>query len=191
MGGDLSGAGTERPGIVHRLDKDTSGLLLVARDDAAHAALATALKDRSIGRTYLALVRGAVAEDKGTVDAPIGRHPVNRRRMAVAPGGRSAVTHYEVLGRSESFPVSLLEVTLETGRTHQIRVHLAHLRHPVVGDRTYGGGAELADRLGLSRPFLHACRLRFPHPEDGRQVTVEDPLPRDLARVLKAAELDL
>jgi 23S rRNA pseudouridine1911/1915/1917 synthase len=181
-GARLSSAhGTDRPGIVHRLDKDTSGLLLVAKDDRTHWALARELAARRIERRYLALAQGHL-ESSGTVDAPIARHPRDRRRMAVVPGGRRAVTHWRLLERHPA--ADLLEVTLETGRTHQIRVHLAHLRHPVVGDRAYGADPRLAARLGLERPFLHAWRLRFRHPVDGRQVELTEPLPADLEAAL-------
>jgi len=186
LGGPLALIGTERPGIVHRLDKDTSGVLLVAKDGDAHAFLIDAMKRREIERSYLALVRGRMASPSGTIDAPIDRHPRRRTRMAVVAGGRPAVTHYRVL--QEVAELTLLEVTLETGRTHQIRVHLAHLGHPVLGDRTYGGATEAAARLGLARPFLHAYRLRFPHP-DGGGVEAADPLPADLRRALEAAGL--
>jgi len=173
---------------VHRLDKDTSGLLLVARDEGAHAFLVEALKEHRVERRYLALVKGRPAAPSGTIEAPVGRDPRRRRLMAVTPSGRPAVTHY-VLADSfstSSGPVSLLEVTLETGRTHQIRVHLAHLGHPILGDRTYGGASQAASALGLERPFLHAQALTFPHPEDGRAITVTDPLPAELAEVLSA-----
>ncbi|MDQ3964413.1 MAG: RluA family pseudouridine synthase [Actinomycetota bacterium] len=184
-GASLSGIGSTRPGIVHRLDKDTSGLLLVAKDDAAAAALIDALRARRVTRRYLALVRGLPAAPTGTIDAPIARHPWRRRLMAVVPGGRGAVTHYRVLGTGDK--VALLEVTLETGRTHQIRVHLAHLGHPVLGDGTYGGGGDIATSLGLTRPFLHAAYLAFPHPDDDNVVEVSDPLPADLRSALAAA----
>jgi 23S rRNA pseudouridine1911/1915/1917 synthase len=187
LGITLAGRDTARPGIVHRLDKDTSGLLLVARDDEAHAALVDAMKRRAIERSYLALVRGRPGSASGTIEAPIGRHPVARRRMAVSAGGRPAVTHYELLGSGQG--ASLLEVRLETGRTHQIRVHLAHLGHPVLGDSTYGGRSELAARLGIERVFLHAARLTFTHPETGEVIRVEDPLPGDLHPALEAAGL--
>ena len=187
LGGPLSGAGTARPGIVHRLDKDTSGLLLVAKDDAAHEFLLEAMRVRDIDRRYLALVRGRLAAPTGTIEAPVGRHPVKRRLMAVVAGGREAVTHYKELNSNEE--VSLLEATLETGRTHQIRVHLAHIGHPVIGDRTYGGGGDLATRLGLTRFFLHAWRLAFPHPDGGRKIEVEDPLTVDLLTALEKAGL--
>jgi 23S rRNA pseudouridine1911/1915/1917 synthase len=177
------GGDADRPGIVHRLDKDTSGLLLVAKDDAAHLALARDLAARRVERRYLALAQGRLPGTQGTVDAPVGRHPRDRKRMAVVPtGGRRAVTHWRVL---ETFPATqLVEATLETGRTHQIRVHLASLRHPLAGDRTYGADPTLAARLGLDRPFLHAWRLAFDHPGDGRRVELAEPLPADLQAVL-------
>ena len=156
------GGAADRPGIVHRLDKDTSGLLLVAKDDATHLALARDLAAHRVERRYLALVQGRLPAAEGTVDAPVGRHPRDRKRMAVVPTGRPAVTHWRAL---ETFPaVQLAEATLETGRTHQVRVHLASLRHPLAGDRTYGADPTLAARLGLARPFLHAWRLAFDHP---------------------------
>jgi 23S rRNA pseudouridine1911/1915/1917 synthase len=187
LGVPLAGATSIRPGIVHRLDKDTSGLLLVAKDDNAQAYLVAALKERRIERRYVALVRGRPAADSGTIEAPIGRHPVKRRQFAVVPGGRPSVTHYAVRDAGER--LSLLDLKLETGRTHQIRVHLAHLGHPVLGDRVYGGLSELSRELGLTRPFLHACSLRFPHPDDGREVAVTDDLPGDLEAALEAAGL--
>lgn len=179
LGGPLAGRGSTRPGIVHRLDKGTSGLLLVARDDGAQAALVAALRARRVERRYLTLVRGRPSPPSGTIDAPVGRHPVRRRLMAVVAEGRPAVTHYRVLEANEE--ASLLDVVLETGRTHQIRVHLGHLGHPVMGDATYGGRSELSMRLSLDRPFLHAWRLAFPHPDDGRTVEVTDELAPDLA----------
>lgn len=187
LGLDLSGKGSTRPGIVHRLDKETSGLLLVAKDDEAQAYLVAAMQARKIERRYLALVRGRPPADTGTVEAPMGRHPTRRTRMAVVPDGRPAVTHYTVLDGTDRY--SFLEVTLETGRTHQIRVHLAHVGSPVLGDRTYGGVSELSRELGLDRPFLHAWRLAFPRPQDGSRTEVEDPLPSDLTAALEAAGL--
>ncbi|HVD13904.1 MAG TPA: RluA family pseudouridine synthase, partial [Actinomycetota bacterium] len=177
------GGAADRPGIVHRLDKDTSGLLLVAKDDAAHLALSRDLAAHQVERRYLALVQGRLPSATGTIDRPVGRHPRDRKRMAVvAKGGRAAVTHWRVL---ETFPaVQLVEATLETGRTHQVRVHLAAARHPLVGDRTYGADPSLAARLGVGRPFLHAWRLGFRHPEDGRTVELTEPLPPDLQGVL-------
>lgn len=189
LGIPLGRSESDRPGIVHRLDKDTSGLLLVARDDEAHAFLSAALRRRAIHRTYVALVRGTMPAASGTIDAPLGRNPVARRKIAVVPEGRSAVTHYKVLDHGEAG--SLLEVRLETGRTHQIRVHLAYLRHPVLGDPVYGGKSDLSKRLGLRRPFLHAARLEIPHPDSGEMVVVEDPLPKDLEEVIRAAGLSL
>jgi 23S rRNA pseudouridine1911/1915/1917 synthase len=177
------GGAADRPGIVHRLDKGTSGLLLVAKDDATHLALARDLAAHRVERHYLALVQGRLPADTGTVDTPVGRHPRDRKRMAVVPtGGRHAVTHWRVL---ETFPaVQLIEATLETGRTHQVRVHLASLHHPLVGDRTYGADPTLAARLGVPRPFLHAWRLAFAHPDDGHRVELTEPLPGDLQAVL-------
>jgi len=173
--------GSGRPGIVHRLDKDTSGLLLVAKDDLTHRALARDLAAHRIERRYLALAQGHLAAS-GTVDAPLARHPRDRKRMAVVPGGRRAVTRWRVV---QSHPAAdLVEATLETGRTHQIRVHLAHLRHPVVGDRSYGADPTLAARLGLERPFLHAWRLTFRHPADGRELELTEPLPDELENAL-------
>lgn len=185
LGGSLSGARSTRPGIVHRLDKDTSGLLLVAKDDSAHETLLDSMRSRDIERHYLALVRGRLDATTGTIEAPIGRHPARRKLMAVTSGGRPSITHYSELEATDE--LSLLEVTLETGRTHQIRVHLAHIGHPIVGDRTYGGGGDLATRLGLERFFLHAWRLAFPHPSDGRRIEVADPLPDDLTAALGQA----
>lgn len=181
MGIPLSGLDAQRPGILHRLDKETSGLLLVAKDDAAHIFLAAKLKERAITRRYIALVRGEVASLTGTVEAPIGRHPSSRRRMAVVGGGRAAVTNFTVLDRADG--MSLLDVGLETGRTHQIRVHLSHIGHPVLGDGVYGGKNDRSIGLGLVRPFLHAWRLVFPHPNGGEQEVI-DGLPGDLRGAL-------
>jgi 23S rRNA pseudouridine1911/1915/1917 synthase len=179
-----SAGGAVRPGIVHRLDKDTSGLLLVAKDDRAHAALGRDLAARRIQRRYLALVQGHL-EPEGTVDAPIGRHPRDRKRMAVVPGGRRAVSHWRVLERLGG--LDLVEVGLETGRTHQIRVHLSSLGHPVAGDRAYGADPRLASRLALERPFLHAWRLELDHPVSGERIELEEPLPAELEASLALA----
>ena len=187
LGIDLSGKGSTRPGIVHRLDKDTSGLLLVAKDDDAQAHLVAAMQAREIERHYLALVRGRPPAETGTVEAPIGRHPSRRTRMAVVPDGRPAVTHYSVRAAADRF--SFLEVKLETGRTHQIRVHMAHIGNPVLGDRAYGGVSELSRELGLDRPFLHAWKLAFPSPADGSRIEVTDEVPPDLAAALEAGGL--
>ena len=187
LGEPLSGMGSTRPGILHRLDKDTSGLLLVAKDDEAHAFLLEAMKERSIERRYLALIRGRLAAPTGTIEAPIGRHPVRRQLMAVVPGGRAAVTHYSEVEVGEG--VTLLDVRLETGRTHQIRVHLSHIGHPIVGDRVYGGGGDVPKALGLSRLFLHAWRLTFPAPGTGERIEVADSLPPDLRTALQRSGL--
>jgi 23S rRNA pseudouridine1911/1915/1917 synthase len=187
LGGPLAGEGGMRPGVVHRLDKDTSGLLLVAKDDETLEYLVDAIKRRDVERRYYALVRGKVESASGSVDAAIGRHP--RTLMAVVAGGKPAVTHFSVIGETDG--ATLLDVRLETGRTHQIRVHLAHIGHPVLGDGVYGGRAELARSLGLERPFLHAWRLEFPHPSDGRRVEVESPLPADLQAALEKADIPI
>jgi 23S rRNA pseudouridine1911/1915/1917 synthase len=176
------GADPERPGIVHRLDKGTSGLLVVARDDATHAALQQAVRDREVERVYLALAGGRLASRTGTIDAPIGRAAKQRHRMAVSgAASRQARTHFEVL---ELLPrESYLQARLETGRTHQIRAHFAAIGHPLTGDPTYGG----AERYGLRRQFLHAHRLAFKHPGTGEQLSFESPLPDDLEAALGAA----
>ncbi len=175
---DLSGIGGEgRPGIVHRLDKDTSGLIIVAKNDMAHVSLARQLKERKVEKTYLALVEGRIKPAEGIIDAPIGRDPRHRKRMAVVERGRDARTRYrllrEVAGRS------LVEVRPETGRTHQIRVHLASIGFPICGDALYGRGG-----AGLARQFLHAHRLAFRHPATGERLELEAPLADDLAAAL-------
>ena len=176
---DLAGIGGElRPGIVHRLDKDTSGLLVVAKSDAAHRALAAQFRAHTAQRTYLAVVRGRVCSDEGTIAAALGRHPVRRTRIAVLPHGRRAVTHYAVLERFRD--ATLLACRLETGRTHQIRVHLAHAGHSLLGDPVYGR----ARAPEIARQALHAARLEFDHPRTGRRVTCTAPLPEDMARLL-------
>lgn len=179
---DLSGiSGVERPGIVHRLDKDTSGLLVVAKNDAAHLDLAAQLKERRVTRRYLALVHGWVKGDKGTIDAPIGRDPRDRQKMAVvARNAREAVTHYRVLERLGNY--TLLELRLETGRTHQIRVHLAFIGHPVAGDPKYGPHRI---HFGLEGQFLHAAVLGFNHPRTGAYLEFSAPLPLELEAVLR------
>ncbi len=187
LGGPLSNGASIRPGIVHRLDKDTSGLLLVAKDDATQEALVEAIRRREVERRYLALVRGTPASATGTIEAPIGRHPTKRRQMAVVAGGKPSVTHYSQLDAAGD--LTLLDVSLGSGRTHQIRVHLAHLGHPVLGDRSYRGYSDKARELGLARPFLHAWRLVFDHPVSGDVVEVTDPLPPDLQGVLERAGL--
>jgi 23S rRNA pseudouridine1911/1915/1917 synthase len=179
---DLSGVGGERrPGIVHRLDKDTSGLIIVAKNDAAHLSLARQLKERQVEKTYLALVEGRPRPAQGVIDAPVGRHPRDRKRQAVTGRGREARTRYRLLREVDGR--SLLEVRPETGRTHQIRVHFASIGHPVVGDALYGRGAPPG---GLRRQFLHAQRLVFCHPRTGQRMELEAPLAEDLAGVLAA-----
>lgn len=177
----LSGINGElRPGIVHRIDMDTSGLLIVAKNDFAHAALAEQLKDHSLARVYEAVVVGNIRADSGTIDAPIGRHPVDRKRMAVTEkNSRPAVTHFKVLDRYQGY--THLRLRLETGRTHQIRVHLSWQNHPIVGDGVYGKGKE----LGLDTQCLHARSLSFRHPRTGEMVTVTCELPEYFENVLK------
>jgi 23S rRNA pseudouridine1911/1915/1917 synthase len=201
-GGDL------RPGIVHRLDKDTSGLIVVAKNDRAHTALAEMFANRQIKKTYLALVQGAVERPKGTINASVGRDPLRRTRMTAKPmmNARAAVSHYEVVRRlaNRFGKFTLVKVRIETGRTHQIRVHMASIGHPVVGDTLYGGAGQLTDqvasqaatskaarrktepeRLKLGRNFLHAARLEFPHPLTGELVQLEAPLPAELEAFLR------
>jgi 23S rRNA pseudouridine1911/1915/1917 synthase len=181
----LSRAGGEgRPGIVHRLDKDTSGLIIVAKNDAAHAALARQLKAREVEKTYVALVEGRLAQREGVIDAPLGRHPAQRKKQAVVAGGRAARTRFRVLREIDGR--TLLEVHPETGRTHQIRVHLASIGHPVAGDRTYGPGRPPVP--SLRRQFLHASRLAFRHPRTGARIELEAELPDDLQQALDALQ---
>lgn len=176
----LSGIGGEgRPGIVHRLDKDTSGLIIVAKNDKAHLSLARQLKERRVEKTYIALVEGRLKQREGVIDAPIGRHPRDRKKMAVVERGREARTRYRVLREVDGR--SLVEARPETGRTHQIRVHFASIRHPVVGDTVYGRAAPAPS---LRRQFLHAQRLAFRHPRTGERLELEAPLPEDLAQAL-------
>jgi 23S rRNA pseudouridine1911/1915/1917 synthase len=204
-GGDL------RPGIVHRLDKETSGLIVVAKNDRAHAALGESFASHSIKKTYIALVQGEVQREKGTINAAIGRDPVRRIRMSVRPqeNARTAVSHYEVVKRiaSRFGKFTLVKVRIETGRTHQIRVHMSSIGHPVVGDTLYGGARQLPDQLAmqatvsraarrkaepqklkLARNFLHAARLEFTHPRTGKMLEVEAPLPRELEEFLHLVE---
>jgi len=204
-GGDL------RPGIVHRLDKDTSGLIVVAKNDRAHASLAEMFSSRQIKKTYIALVQGAVERAKGTINASVGRDPLRRTRMTAKPLGdaRTAVTHYEVVRRlaNRFGKFTLIRVRIETGRTHQIRVHMASIGHPVVGDTLYGGSGQLTDqvasqaatskaarrksepeKLKLGRNFLHAAQLEFPHPKTGKVLQLEAPLPAELEAFLQSLE---
>ncbi|MDQ3904350.1 MAG: RluA family pseudouridine synthase [Actinomycetota bacterium] len=176
-----SGA-AERHGVVHRLDVGTSGLMAVAKSERGYAALKRAFRDRTVAKHYRALVQGHPDPSRGTIDAPIDRHPKHDWRFAVMAGGKQSVTHYQVI---EAFPAaSLCDVTLETGRTHQIRVHFAALRHPCCGDLTYGADPVLAQRLGLERQWLHAARLGFPHPADDHWVEFTSPDPGDLRHAL-------
>jgi 23S rRNA pseudouridine1911/1915/1917 synthase len=177
-------AGTERPGVVHRLDRDTSGLVMVARTDAAQAGLQAQLKARRVRKTYLGLVGGAVDAQLGRIEKPIGRDPLDRLRMAVTADGRPAVTGYRVRERFGGW--TLLELDLVTGRTHQIRVHLASIGHAVAGDRVYATGSIRRGPDGLDRLFLHAWRLEFVSPGTGRLVRCEAPLPDGLERVLES-----
>ena len=175
-------AGVRRPGIVHRLDRDTSGLLIVAHNDAAQASVMAQLKARRVKKTYLALVLGSVAAAVGRIEAPIGRDPGHRTRMAVVSSGRAATTGYRVRERFEGW--TLLELDLVTGRTHQIRVHLAAIGHPVAGDPVYGSGTSRRGPDGLARLFLHAWRLELTSPSTGRLIRAEAPLPPELELVL-------
>lgn len=177
----VSGA-AERQGVVHRLDVGTSGLMVVAKSERAYTALKTAFRERQVDKRYQTLVQGHPDPLRGTVDAPIGRHPTHPFRFAVVAGGKPARTHYDTVEAMRA--ASLLDVRLETGRTHQIRVHLAAVRHPCVGDLTYGADPTLADRLGLTRQWLHAVRLGFPHPADGSWVEFASSPPPDLERAL-------
>ena len=204
-GGDL------RPGIVHRLDKDTSGLIVVAKNDRTHAALAELFSSRQIKKTYIALVQGAVERARGTINSNVGRDPQRRTRMTTKPLGdaRAAVSHYEVVRRlaNRFGKFTLVRVRIETGRTHQIRVHMASIGHPVVGDTLYGGSGHLTDqvasqaatskaarrkaepeRLRLGRNFLHAAQLEFPHPRTGKLLQLEAPLPAELEEFLSRLE---
>jgi 23S rRNA pseudouridine1911/1915/1917 synthase len=186
----LAPAGGEgRPGIVHRLDRDTTGLLVVASTDAVHAALVEALRRRQVTRRYLALVDGVPANRVGRIEAPIGRDPDHRRRFATVPDGKPAVTRYTTVasGLVGERPVALLACRLESGRTHQIRVHLTAIGHPVLGDPVYGPRPAMAAAVGLERPALHAGRLAFTHPATGAWVDVAEPLPDDLAAALARA----
>ena len=176
-----SGA-AERQGIVHRLDANTSGLMVLAKSELAYSRLKRAFADREVDKRYHALVQGHPDPLRGTVDAPIGRHPAGDGRFAVIAGGRPSVTHYDTL---EAFrAASLVEIILETGRTHQIRVHMTAIRHPCAGDRLYGADPVLAARLGLTRQWLHAVRLGFAHPADGRPMEFASAYPADLASAL-------
>ena len=179
--GTLSGiGGALRPGIVHRIDRDTSGLIIAAKNDAAHQYLSAQLADHTLARTYECIVVGALREDRGTVDAPIARHPTDRKRMAVVAGGREAVTHWEVIARYPGY--THVRCQLETGRTHQIRVHMAYIGHPILGDTVYGAKKEVP---GLTGQCLHAVGLRFLHPRTHEVVELSCPLPDEFTRMLQ------
>jgi len=179
--GTLSGVGGAlRPGIVHRIDRDTSGLIIAAKNDTAHQYLSAQLADHTLARTYECIVVGALREDRGTVDAPIARHPTDRKRMAVVAGGREAVTHWEVIARYPGY--THVRCRLETGRTHQIRVHMAYIGHPILGDTVYGAKKEVP---GLTGQCLHAVGLRFLHPRTHEVVELSCPLPEEFTRMLQ------
>ena len=180
-GDSLSGINGElRPGIVHRIDRDTSGLIIAAKNDFAHVKLAEQLQDHTLARTYRCIVTGNLREDTGTVNAPIGRCPADRKKMAVVAGGRNAVTHWTVL---ERYPgVNYVECRLETGRTHQIRVHMAYIGHPILGDTVYGNKKPVP---GLQGQCLHAVGLQFIHPRTGELVKLACPLPEEFEKQLK------
>ncbi|MGM9645382.1 MAG: RluA family pseudouridine synthase [Eubacteriales bacterium] len=184
--GTLSGInGVIRPGIVHRIDKDTSGLLVVAKNDEAHVFLSSLLKEHGIKRVYHAVVTGHFRNTEGTVDAPIARHPTNRKKMAVIAGGKEAVTHYKTIEEFPGFTYAKME--LETGRTHQIRVHMSHIGHPIMGDTVYGGGRtpfEKAHKSLIDGQMLHAKELSFPHPRTKEIVRFECPLPDNFEKIL-------
>ena len=170
----LSGIGGEiRPGIVHRLDKDTSGLLIVAKNDMAHVKMSEQIKNHEVKKTYIALVRGVIKENEATIDMPIGRSRTDRKKMAVAKDGKNAVTHIKVLKRYDKY--TLLEINIETGRTHQIRVHLSHIGYPIIGDYTYSNGK---NEFGVEGQCLHAKSLEFKHPITKKEMKLEAPLPK-------------
>jgi 23S rRNA pseudouridine1911/1915/1917 synthase len=200
----LSAIGGEtRPGIVHRLDKETSGLILVAKNDAAHRKLAAQFSSRAVKKTYVALVHGWLKKDHGTISASISRDRVRRTRMTTRlSGGREAVSHYKVMRRLESVygKFSLIEVKIDTGRTHQIRVHMSSIGHPIVGDRLYGAAGQLqaasgkrqgVESISLTRNFLHAARLNFMHPTTGEAMAIESPLSKELQEFLRSLESDM
>ena len=180
----LSGIGGEiRPGIVHRLDKDTSGLLIVAKNDEAHIKMSEQIKNRLVHKTYIALVRGVISENEATINMPIGRSNKDRKKMAVTKTGKEAITHFKVLKRYNNY--TLLEIKIETGRTHQIRVHLTQIGYPIVGDYTYSNGK---NEFGVIGQMLHAKKLEFKHPITGKQMVLEAPLPKYFQEILN--ELD-
>lgn len=179
---DLSGVGgVERPGIVHRLDKDTSGLIIAAKNDKAHLSLSAQLKDRTLSRTYVAVVKGTPKKAEGVIKARVGRHPAHRKKMAVLKdGGRLAVSHYRVAQKLAG--ASVVEVSLETGRTHQVRVHMQSLGHPVIGDTLYSRGG----KYPIKRQALHAWKLMFKHPRTGEVIKLAAPIPADMEKLIRA-----
>lgn len=184
----LSGIGGEiRPGIVHRLDKDTSGLLIVAKNDVAHVKMSEQIKNREVKKTYIALVRGFVPEQEATINMPIGRSNKDRKKMAITKNGKQAITHFHVLERfrTQKASYTLLEIKIDTGRTHQIRVHMAEIGHPVIGDMVYSNGK---NEFGVEGQCLHAQKLEFKHPITGKQMKLEAPLPDYLKEILEQLE---
>lgn len=180
----LSGIGGEiRPGIVHRLDKDTSGLIIIAKNDKAHINLSEKIKNREIKKTYIALVRGVIKENEATIDMPIGRSTKDRKKMAVSKNGKNAITHFKVMKRYDKY--TLVEVKIETGRTHQIRVHMSEIGYPIIGDAVYSNGK---NPFGVEGQMLHAAKLTFKHPITNKELTLEAPLPEYFLNVLN--ELD-
>ena len=182
--GSLSGIGGKiRPGIVHRLDKETSGIIIVAKNDYSHIKLSEMLKQRNVKKTYIALVRGVIPENEATIDMPIGRSTKDRTKMAVTKSGKNAITHFKVLERFSNF--TLLEVKIETGRTHQIRVHLAEIGYPIIGDEVYSNGKNVFNVKGQ---MLHAKRLEFNHPVTGKHMILEAKLPEYFEEIIKKLE---
>ena len=182
--GSLSGIGGKiRPGIVHRIDKDTSGLIIVAKNDTAHLNLSNQIQDRKVKKTYIALVRGVIKENEATINMPIGRSSKDRKKMAVTKDGKEAITHFKVLKRYNGF--TLLEVKIETGRTHQIRVHLSEIGYPVVGDEVYSNGK---NPFGVKGQMLHAEKLELKHPRTGKDLTFEAPVPKYFENIINQLE---
>ena len=176
--------GELRPGIVHRLDKDTSGIIIIAKNDNSHINLSNQIKDRQVKKIYIALVRGVIGEDEATIDMPIGRSSKDRKKMAVVKNGKSAVTHFKVIKRYPKY--TLLEIKIDTGRTHQIRVHLAEIGHPVIGDVVYSNGK---NDFGVEGQMLHAKSLEFKHPVTGKQMHLEAELPKYFTEILEGEEI--
>ena len=179
----LSGIGGEiRPGIVHRLDKDTSGVIVVAKNDKAHINLSNQIKNHEVEKTYIALVRGIVKENEATINMPIGRSKNDRKKMAVEKDGKEAITNFKVLERYQKDNCTLLEVKIETGRTHQIRVHLSHIGYPIIGDTVYSNGK---NKWGIKGQCLHAISLKFKHPTTGKEMKIEAQLPKYFKDILR------